>query len=85
VNPKLFSRIARFDQTMKLKSTHPNKDWLEIALEIGYYDYQHMARDFKEFTKQSPLEFFRAEKGAPERSFGHSETTGILKNVHSVR
>jgi AraC-like DNA-binding protein len=85
VNPKLYSRISRFDQTMKLKSTQSHKDWLEIAVEIGYYDYQHMARDFKEFTKQSPLEFFQAEKEAPERAFGHSETTRILSDVHTVR
>jgi AraC-like DNA-binding protein len=84
VNPKLYSRIARFDKTMKLKSTQPHKDWLQIAIEMGYYDYQHMARDFKEFTKLSPLQFFQAEEDAPERAFGHSETTRLLTDVHSI-
>jgi AraC-like DNA-binding protein len=85
INPKLYSRIARFDQTMKLKSTQPHKDWLNIAIEMGYYDYQHMARDFKEFTQLSPLEFFHAEEDAPERAFGNSETMQILTDVHEIR
>lgn len=85
ISPKLFSRIARFDRTMKLKSTQPTKDWLSIALEMGYYDYQHMARDFREFTKSTPIEFFQAESDAPERAFGNAETTQLLTDAHAIR
>lgn len=85
ISPKLFSRIARFDKTMKLKSTQPHKDWLSIALEMGYYDYQHMARDFREFTKLTPIEFFQAEIDAPERAFGHAETTLLLTDAYATR
>lgn len=85
VSPKLYSRIARFDRTMKLKSTQPDKDWLSIAIDMGYYDYQHMARDFREFTKTTPIEFFRAENDAPERAFGNAETTQLLTDAHAIR
>ena len=85
IGPKLFSRITRFDRTMKLKSTQPHKDWLSIALESGYYDYQHMARDFREFTKVTPIEFFQAESDAPERVFGNAETTQLLTDTHAIR
>ncbi|MBD2705360.1 AraC family transcriptional regulator [Spirosoma sp. BT702] len=83
ISPKLYARIARFDQTMKLKSTQPHKDWLHIAIEMGYYDYQHMARDFKEFTTLTPIEFFQAETDAPERAFGNAETIQLLTASHS--
>lgn len=83
ISPKMFARIARFDQTMKLKSTQPTKDWLSIAVEMGYYDYQHMARDFGEFTKLTPIDFFQAESDAPERAFGNAETTQLLTASHS--
>lgn len=73
ISPKLYARIARFDQTVKLKNAHPTKDWLSIALEYGYYDYQHLVRDYKEFTKLTPTEFSQKEDKAPERAFGNAE------------
>lgn len=74
ISPKLYARIARFDQTVKLKNANPTKDWLSIALEYGYYDYQHLVRDYKEFTRLTPTEFSQKESHAPERAFGNAET-----------
>ena len=74
ISPKLYARIARFDQTVKLKNAQPAKDWLSVALEYGYHDYQHLVRDYKEFTKLTPTEFIQKESSAPERAFGNAET-----------
>ncbi|MBO0951484.1 helix-turn-helix domain-containing protein [Fibrella forsythiae] len=70
ISPKLYSRIIRFDSAMRVSNAQPNKDWLSIALEVGYHDYQHMVRDFREFTSLTPTEFSRQESQAPERAFG---------------
>ncbi len=74
ISPKMYARIARFDQTVKLKNAQPQKDWLSIALEYGYYDYQHLVRDYREFTQLTPTEFNQKESHAPERAFGNAET-----------
>ncbi|MBD2705347.1 AraC family transcriptional regulator [Spirosoma sp. BT702] len=74
VSPKLYSRIARFENAMKLKNTHPSLDWLRVAVELGYYDYQHLVRDFKEFTQLTPNAFLEADTKSPERTFGVTET-----------
>lgn len=74
VSPKLFARIARFDQACRLKNAQPHKDWLTVALDLGYYDYQHLVRDFKEFTGLTPNGFLAADSGSPERTFGMAET-----------
>jgi AraC-like DNA-binding protein len=74
VSPKLYARIARFENVMKFKNAQPHLDWLRIALENGYYDYQHLVRDFKEFTHLTPTEFSEADGKSPERVFGVSET-----------
>lgn len=73
ISPKLYARIARFENAMKLKNTTPHKDWITIAYELGYYDYQHLVRDFKEFTTLTPNAFFAAESQSPERTFGAVE------------
>jgi AraC-like DNA-binding protein len=50
------------------------RDYLSIALELGYHDYQHMVRDFREFTSLTPNQFAQHESQAPERTFGLVET-----------
>lgn len=73
VSPKLFTRITRFEYAIKLKHLNTNKDWLTVAIELGYYDYQHLVRDFKEFTTLTPNQFLDAEENGPERTFGMIE------------
>ena len=74
ISPKLYRRIIRFDNTIRLRNAQPHKDWLSIAVELGYYDYQHLVRDYKEFTHLTPTEFSQRENQAPERTFGIVET-----------
>ncbi len=73
VSPKLFARITRFDNAVRLKNANPNTDWFEIALKLGYFDYQHLVRDFKDFTKLTPNGFLFAQEKGPERVFGAVE------------
>jgi AraC-like DNA-binding protein len=74
VGPKLFGRITRFDQAIKLHNAYPAPDWLSVALAAGYHDYQHLVRDFKDFTARTPTGFAQQENQAPERVFGLVET-----------
>ncbi|MGL6269701.1 MAG: helix-turn-helix domain-containing protein, partial [Chitinophagaceae bacterium] len=73
VNPKLYARIIRFDRAFRLKNSRPEFDWLRIAVECDYHDYQHLAKDYKDFTGLTPNSFHEIENKAPERSFGLSE------------
>jgi AraC-like DNA-binding protein len=70
-------RITKFDRTVKMKNAQPEKDWLSIALECGYYDYQHLVKDYKEFTGLTPTSFFNLDINAPERIFGLYEENKI--------
>ena len=74
INPKLFLRIVRFDRAFRLKNQYPDRDWLSIAFESGYYDYPHLVKDYKELTGFSPVESYHLETKAPERVFGQIET-----------
>jgi AraC-like DNA-binding protein len=70
VSPKLFDRIIRFDKAYRYKNNHPNLDWLTISLENGYYDYQHLSKDYKDFTGYTPAMYYDIDLKAPERDFG---------------
>jgi len=73
VNPKLYLRIARFDRAFRYKNKFTHYDWLRVAIECGYHDYQHLVRDYKSFTGLTPVAFHDVENKAPEREFGLSE------------
>jgi AraC-like DNA-binding protein len=73
VSPKLYSRVCRFDRAFMMKLKNPDLDWLSIAVACGYYDYQHLVRDYKQFTLQTPNGFHQLEEKAPERLLGLSE------------
>ena len=67
VGPKLYSRVVRFYKAYQYKETHPQDDWLTIALLFGYTDYQHMVKDFKEFAQVTPNLWINQDNQSPER------------------
>ncbi len=70
VTPKTYQRIIRFARAVNVKNAYPHWDWLRIALECDYFDYQHLVRDYKEFTHQTPNNFHLLESSSPERKLG---------------
>jgi AraC-like DNA-binding protein len=70
VNPKLYQRVIRFDNAYRLKNAKPNWDWLRIALAYNYYDYQHLVKDYQNFTNTTPTDFHMVETNAPESILG---------------
>ncbi|SFQ72184.1 helix-turn-helix domain-containing protein [Hymenobacter arizonensis] len=61
MSPKLYARIVRFDRAFRLKEAQPDLDWLAVAVQVGYYDYRHLVRDFKEFAGVTPPQLLAAE------------------------
>ena len=70
VSPKFLARISRFDKAFELKQINPSLDWLSIALQTGYNDYQHLVKDFKQFAGVTPNIMMQAERNSPERVLG---------------
>ena len=70
VNPKTYSQVIRFNKAFNIKNRYPNMDWLSIAIECGYWDYQHLVKDYKDFTGLTPTEFHLLENNSPESRLG---------------
>lgn len=71
ISPKEYLRIVRFDLAYRMKNNHPQMSWFNIAIACGYYDYQHLYKDYREFTGFSPPVFFSMD--SPERLLGTEE------------
>lgn len=73
ITPKDFRKLIQLDYAYLQKNRFPDKDWLSIALDSGFYDYQHLSRNYKQFIGHLPTEFYEIEQQAPERRFGDFE------------
>lgn len=74
VGPKLYSRLVRLNRAYQFKLAHPTAAWPTVANEFGYTDYQHMTRDFKQFTNATPTAWAHEDRGSPENTLTVSAT-----------
>ena len=78
ITPKYFARISRFYQAFVLKESNPTLDWLSVAVRTGYNDYQHLAKDFKDFAGTTPTILIKESLDSPSRAFpSSSEFRGV--------
>jgi AraC-like DNA-binding protein len=71
ISPKEYLRVVRFDQAYRMKNLYPKMPWFNIAIACGYFDYQHLSKDYQAFTGYTPSTFFAME--SPERLLGTEE------------
>jgi AraC-like DNA-binding protein len=72
ISPKLFARTAKFHQSFCMRLKQPSKTWFDIAMDSGYYDYQHLVKDYKEFASATPNELFNEEAKSLDKALGLS-------------
>jgi AraC-like DNA-binding protein len=70
MGPRELASLARFDRAFHYKLQRPALDWLSIAIACGYYDYQHMARDFRLFAGMTPPRLLETQQSSPEHLLG---------------
>lgn len=58
ITPKLFARINRYQNTLRIMNMNPYINLSRLAVEMGYFDQSHFIKEFKRFQNETPLEFF---------------------------
>ena len=54
VTPKVFQRLVRFEGVLRRLLLQRKQDYLELAMEYGYYDQAHFIKEFKSFIGETP-------------------------------
>jgi AraC-like DNA-binding protein len=54
LTPKLYCRIRRFQEVLQRVAAGRAIEWTGLALDCGYYDQAHFARDFRAFSGLNP-------------------------------
>jgi AraC-like DNA-binding protein len=66
--PNLYARVTKFYKALENKMMHPNKRWVDITNENGYFDQAHFIREVKAFSSKTPEELFKFTP-PPKESF----------------
>lgn len=69
VPPKLYCRLQRFQNSLKLIASGNSVDWAQLALAAGYCDQAHLANEFHDFSGLSPSAYLASP--SPSGSFFH--------------
>jgi AraC-like DNA-binding protein len=83
--PKLFCRMQRFIHVFRAIGEQPC-NWVDTAVDCGYYDQAHLIRDFRNFSGETPAALL-AEDTDLARHFllrfgmSHSYNTGARDSV----
>lgn len=59
INPRVYTRLLRFQKTLRNGVDEAVGRWIDIALEAGYADQAHFNREFRELAGISPTEYLR--------------------------
>ncbi len=65
---KLYCRIVRFTNALRLKINSTETGWSSIAQACGYFDQMHLIKDFHQFTGCSPSLFFKGQLMMEEKN-----------------
>jgi AraC-like DNA-binding protein len=70
ITPKAYARLLRFQHATALLVEQPStRSLADIAMEAGYYDQSHLARDFAAFAGLSPGAYAAGADEMPEVRF----------------
>jgi AraC-like DNA-binding protein len=57
VTPKRFCRVKRFQRAVQTIASGRGVEWVQVALDCGYFDQAHFIHDFREFAGLTPAAY----------------------------
>jgi len=54
ITPKRFARVARFQAALDARVRMPERSWLDIATDTGYFDQMHLIHEFRSLGGMPP-------------------------------
>jgi AraC-like DNA-binding protein len=59
LSPKRFQRLVRFHHVVRRLLLEGRRDYLDVALDHGFFDQAHVVHEFRAITGRTPLEILR--------------------------
>jgi AraC-like DNA-binding protein len=66
ITPKRYARLARFRNAARLKAQNAALSWTDVSQATGFYDHNHLVKDFRELVGATPSDYLRSISTALE-------------------
>jgi AraC-like DNA-binding protein len=66
ITPKRYARLARFRNAARLKAENAALTWTDVSQATGFYDHNHLVKDFRELVDATPSDYLRSISAALE-------------------
>jgi AraC-like DNA-binding protein len=60
ITPKRYARLTRFRHAAHLKAQNPALSWTDVSQAAGFYDHNHLVKDFRELVGATPSDYLRS-------------------------
>jgi AraC-like DNA-binding protein len=60
MTPKRFARVARFRNALQSKAGASSLSWTRVTHDAGYYDQNHLIKDFRDLTGATPSHYLNS-------------------------
>ena len=57
LSPKVYCRVQRFQRVIRRLAAEPRASWADVAVDAGYSDQPHLAREFRQLAGITPGEY----------------------------
>ena len=58
ISPKQYASMSRIKAV--IKNYRPETDLTQVSYDAGFFDQSHFIKDFRSFTGENPLHFFKS-------------------------
>lgn len=65
ITAKRYARLARFRNAARLKLHDRALSWTDVSQAAGFYDHNHLVKDFRELVGATPSVYLRSISPAP--------------------
>ena len=65
ISPKIFARVIRFRRVVAAVANRASPHWATLAVDFGFADQPHLAREFKAFSGLTPADYLDTTNGLP--------------------
>jgi AraC-like DNA-binding protein len=80
ISPKRYCRIRRFQQAVGRAHRGQEVDWVQLALDCGYYDQAHFIHEFRGFAGLTPTAYQACRTGFQNHvKFLQSDDAAVLR------
>ena len=81
--PKTLCRIVRFQKIFQMiERQKSSPDWVQIALDCGYYDQSHFIKEFKVFAGKEPTSYLAEQNGMSDHFTGALNPEKVETRMH---